>query len=92
MEASGTGKLITAANEIYGRFGEEAVQLIQRLAKMRAQKVPRLVRKAAQTVCALRWSALLGCALQQACADAILFKGGYDIATSTQTALHFADE
>ena len=65
--------------EVFGRWGQEALQLIKALARERAAGLPARVRLGTQTRLLRRWWGLLGLATQRLVARAVLRHTGADL-------------
>ena len=65
-------RLVVLASEVGGRFSKEAQAFVRRLARLRCQQAPPMLRSVAQAAFARRWWALLSVAIQDALAATLL--------------------
>ena len=65
-------RLVVVALEVGGRWSDEALDFIWLLARSKARRYPRLLRKSAQLAWTSRWTGLLAVAAQRALANTLL--------------------
>jgi hypothetical protein len=73
---SRTAKLMVLASEVGGRWGQDSLQLVCRLAAQKARSAPRLLRRSAELAWSNRWWGLLSVASQDTLA-ATLSRDGF---------------
>ena len=69
---SGLCSLVTLAFETGGRWNDEAIDLVDRLALYKAQQAPQALRRSVQLAYVSRWSAMVSVAVQDAIAASLL--------------------
>ena len=83
---SGLGALYCLGHKVYGRLGQQCVELLPQLAWERARHVHRRLRRGTALAYLTRWSSLLAASLQKAVANAVLRDVGADLVTTLQEA------
>ena len=71
--------------EVYGRWSQNALQIVKKLAVLKAAEAPETLRKSAQHGWASRWWAIVSVGTQRAIAEALLRHGGVDLQASPAT-------
>ena len=79
VNRSGVARLYSLGVEVFGRWGQEAVQLVRAAARECAAGLPARVRLGTQTRLLRRWWGLLGLANQRVVARAVLRGTGADL-------------
>ncbi len=69
------GRLVILACEVGGRWNDESLRLVNRMAKQKARGAPALLRASARAAWHHRWWALLSVAAQSALAATLLGEG-----------------
>ncbi len=68
--------------EVYGRWSEDALQIVRELSTLKAAEAPEHLRQSARHGWASRWWAIVSVATQRAVAEALLRHGGADLQAS----------
>ena len=76
---SGVGALFCLGCEVYGRWGQQSIDLVQRLVRERTRMLHPRVRRGTALSLQHRWWGILSVALQKAVAHAILRESGADL-------------
>ena len=88
---SGLGALYCLGCEVYGRWGNQSIQLVPALARERCRFLPARVRRGIEFGLLHRWWGLLGIALQRSVAHMVLHDPGDLPTTSLEPAPGLAD-
>ena len=79
---SGLGSLYCLGHDVYGRWGQQAVKLLPKLARERARGTHSRLRKGMMLSLQARWAGIISIALQKSVAAAVLRTEGADLATT----------
>ena len=82
LSAGGPQRLVVLGAEVGGRWNDGAQRLLRDLVRLRAQRAPPALRRAATSAWARRWSGTLAMAVQQAVAGTALGPHEPQLATS----------
>ena len=82
---SGLAKFLVLGNETYGRWHENAIDLIKELAYQKAEEAPEQLRNCARIGWSNRWWNLLSAGVHRSIGEALLRKEGIDLPVITQT-------
>ena len=90
---TGLGALMCLGCEVFGRWSDDAVEMIRELVTLKAQEAPPCMRGCAGAAWSHRWWALVSVGVQRAVAEALLSGSGYDLQPHppTQAAPPLAD-
>ena len=69
------GELVVLGTEVGGRWNQDALRLVRRLARFRARAAPQLLRRSAAVAWSNRWWGILSIAVQDALAATIARDG-----------------
>ena len=83
--------LVVMGFEVAGRWSDEAWDFLQRLAKYKAQSVPKLLRRSVELLFFQRWTGLMACAVQNAYAATLLGEPLGGASCVNGEAVHVAD-
>ena len=83
---SGVARLVVLGCEVYGRWCDDAIELVRQLAAAKAREAPPALRAAARQAWSCRWWGLVGVGVQRAIAEALLREGGADLLPSSSPA------
>jgi hypothetical protein len=64
---------------VYGRWCNDALQLINELAALKAREAPRYLRRSAKAAWSNRWWGIVGVGVQRAIAEALLCTSSPDL-------------
>ena len=79
ISATGAAALIVLGCEVYGRWCNDALQLINELAALKAREAPRYLRRSAKAAWSNRWWGIVGVGVQRAIAEALLCTSSPDL-------------
>ena len=77
--SSGLGRLCCLSVEVFGRWGDDCIELVPALARERVRGLPARVRRGAELALRRRWWGLLGLAVQHAVIQAVTRDEGEDL-------------
>ena len=69
--------------EVYGRWSDDALELLRELVALKAAQAQPLLRGAAAAAWTTRWWNLLSVGVQRACSETLLCSGGADLLQQT---------
>ena len=79
VDNSGIAAFVVLGCEVFGRWNDDAIQLVSQLARLKSMEAPPLLRRSAQHAWANRWWGLVGIGTQRAVAEALLCQHGPDL-------------
>ena len=86
--SSGVSHLVVlGCEEVYGRWGEDAIDLLKQLVRSKAREAPPALRAAAAQAWSRRWWSLVGVGVQRAVGESLLAERGPDLLPSAPPAL-----
>ena len=74
--------LVVLGCEVFGRWSQDAADIVRELAALKAREAPPLLRQCARYAWSNRWWALVGVGTQRAIGEALLRHAGADLQTS----------
>ena len=92
VDRSGLGRLCCLSNEVFGRWGEDPIEIIPALAREKSRGLPRRIRRGVQLALQNRWWGIVGIAVQRAVVIAATRDVGEDLFDSLlEPTPNFAD-
>ena len=88
VSESGMAALLCLGHDVYVRTGRQPVEILPQLARAKAMRVHRRLRRGIALSCFQRWSGMLADALQKAVATAVLRSQGADLLTTLVDHMH----
>ena len=79
VTSSGVARLLVLGCEVYGRWSDDARDLIRQLARSKSREAPPALRRAALQAWTKRWWGIVGVGVQRAIGEALLLEGGADL-------------
>ena len=83
VSSSGVACLLVLGCEVYGRWSEDAIDLVRQIARSKAREAPPALRKAASLAWTKRWWGIIGVGVQRAIGEALLLEAGADLIPSS---------
>ena len=79
VTSSGVACLLVLGCEVYGRWSEDAIDLVRQIARSKSRGAPPALRRAALQAWTNRWWGIIGVGVQRAIGEALLLEGGADL-------------
>ena len=83
VSSSGVACLLVLGCEVYGRWSDDAIDLIRQLARSKSREAPPALRRDAAQAWTNRWWGIIGVGVQRAIGEALLLESGADLIPSS---------